>query len=138
MRTALLLTFISAVAFAPMIVFGQPTGSITGGPLVPCDGTDCDFESIVTLAERILNFLVGLGIVVSAAMFAYTGWLFFSDSGSTQNVEQGKKVFGYVVIGLVIILAAWLVVDTLLKALTDRGFNDRQSIRDQTSLTLSA
>ncbi len=69
--------------------------------------------------------MVTLSVFVAAVMFAYAGWLFFSDTGNASNVEKGKKVFGAVVIGLIIVLIAWLVVDTILDTLTGRGLDER-------------
>tara|TARA_B100000745_G_scaffold292473_1_gene233383 strand:- start:41879 stop:42103 length:225 start_codon:yes stop_codon:yes gene_type:complete len=60
-------------------------------------------------------------------MFAYAGWLFLSDAGSTSKISDGKKIFSSVAIGLVIVLIAWLVVNTLLEVLTGKGIEERES-----------
>lgn len=104
------------LALAPVVGFAQ---------IVQCNGPDCDWGALITLGQNILNFMVTLSVFVAAVMFAYAGWLFFSDTGNASNVEKGKKVFGAVVIGLIIVLIAWLVVDTILDTLTGRGLDER-------------
>lgn len=103
--------------FVPSIVFGQG--------IVSCNGPDCNWSDIITLGHNILNFIVMLSIVASGIMFAYAGWLFFSDTGNSGNIEKGKKIFSSIVIGLVIVLVAWLVVNTILVSLTGKGLDDR-------------
>lgn len=95
--------------------------------IVPCNGPDCSWSSLIELAKRILDFMITISIIIAALMFAYAGWLFFSDSGNSSNVQQGKKVFGAVVIGLVIVLTAWLVVNTIIDVLTGKGLDERSS-----------
>ncbi|QSH39631.1 hypothetical protein JXR01_01290 [Candidatus Kaiserbacteria bacterium] len=107
----------TALLIVPLGVFAQG--------IVPCNGPDCDWGSLVTLGQNILNLIVSIAVISSAVMFAYAGWLFFSDTGNASNVEKGKKIFGAVVIGLIIVLVAWLVVNTILVTLTGRGLEER-------------
>lgn len=116
MRYALFLSILFLTV--PVAVFAQG--------LVPCDGPDCGWGDLLTLGERILDFIIAISITASAVMFAYAGWLFFSDTGNASNVEKGKKIFGAVVIGLIIVLVAWLVVNTILVTLTGRGLDERK------------
>ncbi len=104
---------------------------VVSAQLVPQDcaqeAAACDFAALITLARNILTFIVTTSIVVSAIMFAYAGWLFLSDAGSTSKISDGKKIFSSVAIGLVIVLIAWLVVNTLLEVLTGKGIEERES-----------
>jgi len=116
MRTALFLTFFTALLFLP---------HTTHAAIVTCSGPDCNWVSLVSLAQNVLSFIVSLAVVAAAIMFAYAGWLFFSSGANASNLEQGKKIFTSVVVGLIIILVAWLVVDTLLAQLTGKGLLKR-------------
>ena len=112
----------STLVLVPTLVFGvsEPTGTI-GGQLVPDCAPDCEWEHLIQLGSNILNFLVYLSIMAAAVMFAYAGFLYMSDGGSGSKKGDAKNIFGAVVIGIIIILTAWLAVDTLLKSLTDKG-----------------
>jgi hypothetical protein len=108
--------FAGFLVVTPVVGFAQ---------IVPCDGPNCDWNALIKLGQNILNFMVTISVFVAAIMFAYAGWLFFSDSGNASNIEKGKKIFGAIVIGLIIVLIAWLVIDTLLQTLTGRGLDER-------------
>lgn len=74
----------------------------------------CD---IALLAQNLLNYGIFLAVVLSAVLFAYAGWRMITSGGNTEIYAQGKRVFGNVLIGIIIILAGWIVVDTLMNTL---------------------
>ena len=53
-------------------------------------------------------------------MFAVAGWKMLTGKtlGESDKISEAKKVLWNVIIGLVIILAAWLLVDTIMRTLT--------------------
>ncbi len=115
MQKHLIFLSLGVVLILPTIVLAQ---------LVPCTD-NCGFDDLIKIGQNLLTFMIGLGIIISAVMFAYAGWLFFSGGGSTDKIAKGKGIFGSVVIGLIILLVAWLLIDTLLKTLTGEGFSER-------------
>ena len=90
--------------------------------IVPCTGTDCNFCSLIQLADNIIDFAVGLLAALSAIMFAYAGFLMVTASGNEGKITQAKEIFRNVVIGIIITLAAWLIVDTIMKLLLKEEF----------------
>jgi hypothetical protein len=78
----------------------------------------CD---IVKLAQNVLNFGIFLAVVLSAFLFAYAGWNMLTSGGNAEVYQKGKRVFGNVLIGLIIILAGWIIIDTLMKTFTGSG-----------------
>ncbi len=119
MRIALLTLAMSVALSLPTIAFAQ---------LVPCDGvnTKCDFAALITLFDNILNFLILISIPIAAVMFAYAGWLYLSAGGNTEKVKKAHGIFAAVAIGIIIILVAWLIVNTILEVFTGEGLDDRQ------------
>jgi hypothetical protein len=91
--------------------------------LVPCNGADCDWCTLVKMIQNLINYAIYLGVLASAVMFAYTGFLFLTDQGNSENVSKAKGMFRNVVIGLACILGGWLLVDTLMKALTGNNLS---------------
>lgn len=102
------------VALFPYMVFAQGKGLPT--KLVPCNGVDCKCQDLITLAQNIINTGIFLAIFLSALLFAYAGWLYLTQE-TMQSKSEAKNVFSNVAIGLVILLSAWLVVDTLVGSL---------------------
>jgi cytochrome bd-type quinol oxidase subunit 2 len=80
-----------------------------------CNGPDCSLCDLAVLIQNIINFMVYLGVVGSALLFAYAGWLWLTSAERHEVRSQAKKVFTNVAIGLVIVLSGWIIVDTLLK-----------------------
>ena len=83
--------------------------------IVPCDGVDCTVCDISTLAQNVLNTGIYIAIFFSAIMFAWAGWLHVTAGGSEGKVREARGIFTNVLLGLIIILVGWLVVDTLLR-----------------------
>ncbi|MBI5456918.1 hypothetical protein HY969_04240 [Candidatus Kaiserbacteria bacterium] len=95
----------------PYISYAQ---TILPKKIVPCDGLNCTVCSLAELAQNILNAGIVISVFLSAMLFAYAGWLYLTNEAIGQQ-QKAKDTFKNVVLGLVIILAAWVIVDTLMK-----------------------
>ncbi|MFA7310136.1 MAG: hypothetical protein WC050_04495 [Candidatus Paceibacterota bacterium] len=85
----------------------------------------CD---IATVAQNLLNTGIFVMVFLSAVLFAWAGWKMLSSQGNSESYNQGKSIFGNVVIGLVIVLAGWIVVDTLMKTMTNGSLGPWNSV----------
>jgi cytochrome bd-type quinol oxidase subunit 2 len=67
-----------------------------------------------TLLLTIINsFLTFLG-VLAVLMVIYGGLMYIMASGDTQKADKGKKIIMYAVIGIVIILLSFALINTVL------------------------
>ena len=107
------------LAAFPLIVVAQQRA--LPSQIVPCTGVDCTVCHLATLAQNLINTGIFIFVFLSAMLFAYAGFLYLT-SAVEDKVSQARKIFSNVTIGLVIILAAWLVVDTLMKAVLGGNF----------------
>ncbi len=91
--------------------------------IVPCQGVNCTCADLTTVAQNVINLSIFVAVFLSAILFAWAGWKLISGRsvGSHGAIEEGKEVLWNVVIGLVIIIAAWLIVDTIVKTITASG-----------------
>lgn len=96
---------------------GNTEGLTPGTQAYYLAATSCQACDLAKLGQRIINFLLGLSIPLAAAMFAWAGLLLFTSQGSEERVSRAKKIFKNVLIGFLIVLGAWLVVQTALKTL---------------------
>ncbi|MDE2213446.1 MAG: transglycosylase SLT domain-containing protein [Patescibacteria group bacterium] len=95
---------------------------VAAAGLVPCDGTACQACNIAQLIQNIINFAIEIAIPLAMALFAYAGVLFATaGGGSSENVSRARNIFTTAVIGFVIALAAWLIINTLLYILLQGG-----------------
>jgi hypothetical protein len=108
---------------------GLPGAALAAGMpdrIVPCDGVGqrpCTCADLTAVAQNIINTSIFVAIFLSAILIAWAGWKMISSKsmGSGEGVSQGKEVLSNVIIGLVIIIAAWLIVDTIVKTITSSG-----------------
>ena len=110
-RVAFLTAMLVLVAFLPLFAGAQLPKKI-----VSCTGVDCKICDIATTAQNVLNTGIYIAIFLSAVLFAWAGWKYVT-AGGEGGKSAGKEIFTNVLIGLVIILAAWLIIDTLMKLL---------------------
>jgi hypothetical protein len=105
-------------------VFALPILASAAG-LVPCGGRgepECGLEHLIGLGNNIITFLIGLATLVAVILLAIGGFKLVISQGNPGAMEDAKKRIWNVLIGFLIILLAWLVVETILTLLTGGGF----------------
>lgn len=117
MKKFLSVLFFGWAAF-PLITFAQ------AGGLVPCSGPDCTTAHVSAFANGLIAWLISMLGVIAVIMLVYAGFRMVVSRGDVGEWGKAKEMFTNVIIGIIIILAAWLVIDTILKGLTNRGLND--------------
>lgn len=96
------------------------------GPIVPNCGLDvsafmCQACHLAELTHNILSFFISLAVGAAAVMFAYAGFLYVTASSNQGNIDKAKSIFSQVLIGLVLVLVAWLIVDLTLRVFTNQS-----------------
>jgi hypothetical protein len=108
---------------APLAAFAADPLST---PLVPqhvfgSDYTLCDLK---TLADNIIAFAMGFSVIIATIMFAYGGILYVTaPSAGEAQLKKARSVLVNVFIGLVVVLAAWLIVNLTMSVLTGQGMS---------------
>lgn len=75
----------------------------------------CDFTALMTLVNNVINFILyGMAVPIAAIMFFYAGFELVTSGGSTEKRGIAKKVFTNTVIGLILAVAAFLIVKLIL------------------------
>lgn len=86
--------------------------------LVQCSGIDCNFCSFTQMVDTIIDWLVGILVLIAVILLAVAGIKMVTSVGNPSAVSEAKTMLTNVIIGFVIVLASWTVVDTMLKALS--------------------
>lgn len=90
------------------------TTSSDGAGLVPCT-ENCGFSDVFKLINNVIHFILfDMAIPIAAIMFAYAGFLLITSGGETSKRTKAKKIFTNVAIGLIIAVAAFLIIKTIL------------------------
>lgn len=87
--------------------------------LVPCDGLNvpCDYNKAVELIQRLTKFIFILIIPIAAIAFTYAGFLLLFQGSNPEKRKHARDIIIKVIIGIAIVLAAWLIVRTVLVSL---------------------
>ncbi len=106
------------ILFTPVFLFAQ--WSPGDDSIIPCDGTTqnpCNLNEMVVLVSNIISFFIYIAPFIAAILFAYAGFLYITAGGKQGQIAEAHKIFTQVAIGLVIMLAAWLIVKMILVGL---------------------
>ena len=115
------LTLIATVAavVVPALVFAAIPSQIVNcsGAIATSQQAACTVCDIARTAQNILNTAIYVAVFMSAVLFAWAGIIYVTNIANHGEIHKAKTIFSNVIIGLVIILASWLVIDTLMKTL---------------------
>ena len=107
------------VAGALVSFFGTPTVFAQTGiaQLSGCTGVDCSACNVVHLANGAIKWLIGILFVIFALLLAIAGVRLVTSAGNHHALDEAKSSFTNAIVGFLIILSAWLIVDTIMRAL---------------------
>lgn len=117
-------SFIAACAFVIVPTIANAEG------FIPCDGsgaaggvpcTECHF---VQMGNTILKWLIGVLFAVFAVVAAIGGFGLVTSGGNPEAKNDAKSKLVNALIGLIIVLAAWLLVDTVMRGLLSSGTDE--------------
>ncbi|MDP2947568.1 MAG: pilin [Nanoarchaeota archaeon] len=114
MKKYLFLVLIILFFVSPFLV----QASILNEPLVQCgttaNKTPCTLCDVFKLVQRIINF-ISVGLFILAPIFIVVGGLMILLAGAKpSNLETGKSIIKNAIIGVIIALLAWVVINEIL------------------------
>lgn len=78
----------------------------------------CTFCDAIKVISNVVQLLFQVAIPIAVAMIVYGALRLMLSGGSPDQITKSRKVMTSAVIGLVIALSAWIIVNTLLHVLT--------------------
>jgi len=94
---------------------------VSAAGFVTCNGPDCSLCNLVEMANIIIKWLIGVMMIVFAIIFVSAGMKLVTSGGNPAAKTDAKEKLTNAIIGLIIVLAGWLLVDTLMRALLKGG-----------------
>ena len=117
---------LTAAATIPTFAFAANVPDNYSG-LVKCSGVkvnanevECNFQTLISSIGSIINWLFFISVPIAVALFAYAGILHMS--GKSDNKDKAKDIFKNVAIGFILMLIAFVVVQTLVGWVVDPSF----------------
>ncbi len=118
-----------------LIIFVGPGLAFAAGGLVQVVPENCNdiggchsVCDLAKLAQNILTDGIYIAVFLSAVLFAWAGLKMLTSVANPGERTRAKEIFTNVAIGLVIILASWLLVDTVMRTLTGANYGPWNSI----------
>ena len=123
MRTNKLIIFTLIFTFSFLIFNFAEAQWTPGQPIVPCGGpgqpvsTQCE---LLHLVRNVINFLmIGAAPVLATAFFIWAGINMILGGANPGMLSQGKEMFKNTIIGLLIVMLAWLITNTVIQTLKE-------------------
>lgn len=88
---------------------------------VTCDGVDCSTCNFVDLINNILVWLFGIIFIIFTIIMIVAGFGLVTSGGNPSALQAAKSKFTNAIIGIFIVLAAWLIVDTVMRSVVGGG-----------------
>lgn len=107
-----MLVFALGVLFLPLAGFSAG--------LVPCGeaGNPCNICHLFELINRVWGWIINFIVTpIAVLMLMIGGFMLVTAAGNPSQVETGKKILTAAVIGVAIIFGAFIMVNTVFKAI---------------------
>ncbi|OGY60391.1 MAG: hypothetical protein A3B23_01775 [Candidatus Colwellbacteria bacterium RIFCSPLOWO2_01_FULL_48_10] len=88
--------------------------------IVPaCPAAGCGKAEFLILIKNLIDFGIKISVIAVGFAVAYGGFLVLTSGGSEDKVSRGHQAITAAVIGITIVLSAWLIVNTLIEFFTN-------------------
>lgn len=87
------------------------TGDTAGGGLVLSN--PLGDQTLMGFLQDLLEVIMIFAVPLIVFMIIYAGFLFVMDRGSNKTLEQAKRALFYAVIGGLLILGAWVILEVI-------------------------
>lgn len=109
----------------------QPVTNLLQG--IDCIKTgNCSPEDILQVVVNVMNLILGVVGSLMLFMFVYGAVIMITSAGKAEAVEKGKKTLLNAVIGGILVLGAWFLVNSIVSRLVKSDFKKKEEIRLQT------
>ena len=88
----------------------------------PADtGVRCSEGSIASIFRLIINWALAIAFIAAVVMLIFGGFLYITSAGNTDNATKGKTAITNALIGVVIIILSYIIVQIVFRFVTGTG-----------------
>ena len=88
---------------------------VSAAGLVPCSGYKCTPCHFLVLVSNLINFMMrDITFPLAGLLFLIGGLMMVAAGASEDNYKKGKTIIVNTLIGVVIVLSSWAIVNTLI------------------------
>lgn len=109
---------VSLLVFAPLLL-----ASAQGlQPNIPCPpGVRCDETSVNELISTVINWLLGIAFAIAVLFLIIGGFQYITSAGNEEAAEKGKGTAVNALIGIVIIILSYVIVNVVSRLVASGG-----------------
>ncbi len=127
--TLIFFTFVSISHASESATNGNQSANKPGAVgLIPCgfdtndnnkldEAEECTLTDVIVLGNNLINFAITLSVPIFILLFMYAGFLYMTANGNPGKISDAHGLFYKGIIGFVIILSAWLIVNLIVSSL---------------------
>lgn len=118
---SLLSPLVVSAQFGPIIDVSQCSGTLS----FPEGEKYCTLCDGLNVVKNIINILITLSLTVAVLIIVYGGILIMVGGASSSKIEQGKKAIWSAIVGVAIILVAWLIINQIFFLIVEKNITGR-------------
>jgi hypothetical protein len=124
----ILFLFLISVIMTPVLISAQVSSSepFRNEGLVPdCakaeKGKTCTLQDLFTFAQKLFKYLMWLAVTLSTISIAVAGFYYIFAGGDPGDISKAHEILKYSILGIVLAVGAWIIVNTILVGLGATG-----------------
>lgn len=86
-----------------------------------CENTAPAFGCVMQVLQNVIRVLIAISFVMATLALMYAGFVWMTSGGNAERRSTGKNLLLNVIVGIVVILMAWLIVDFVMKTFSDEA-----------------
>lgn len=81
----------------------------------------CGLPEMVQIAINLSRILLATLGSVTLLIVVYGGFIWLTSAGSSERIQKGRKIFEGALIGFVIVIGSWVIINFVIAALTGQS-----------------
>ncbi len=95
---------------------GQPEKDADGNLSLGCQLCD-----LIKLVNKLIQFMTAFAFGIAVIFFLYAAYLIMWGGVNGEVLTKGKNIAKGTVVGLIIVLSSWVVINTIFQTLVNQG-----------------
>lgn len=120
MQIAVITIMMLAPVVLPTIAHAQLVNQFVNN--CPADtGVRCSEGSIASIFRLIINWALAISFIAAVIVLIYGGFLYITSAGNADNATKGKTAIMNALIGIVIIVLSYIIVQIVYRFVSGSG-----------------
>lgn len=118
------IVLVTVLMLAPVVLPSVAHGQLVNQFVNNCPidtGVRCSEGSIASIFRLIINWALAIAFIAAVVILIYGGFLYITSAGNTENATKGKTAILNALIGIVIIVLSYIIVQIVYRFVSGQG-----------------